>query len=64
MAGVVVDPVQPGPPQRLPSLMAALMAAVSSATGQRSQPRYPSRGSASLPPSPTAPHILTFLKTS
>ncbi len=34
MAGVVVDPTQPGPPQRLPSLMAALMAAVSSVTGR------------------------------
>ncbi len=65
MAGVVVDPAQPGPPQRLPSLMAALMAAVSSATGLQSQPtRFSPRGSASLPPSPIAPHIFTFLKTS
>ncbi len=63
MAGVVVDPAQPGPPQRLPSLMAALMAAVSSATGQQSQPRFLIRGLACLPPSPTAPHIFTFLKT-
>lgn len=32
MAGVVVEAAQLGPPQRLPLLIAALMAAVSSVT--------------------------------
>lgn len=64
MAGVVVEPTQPGPPQRLPSLIARLMIAVSSVTvvisiilcGKMSRLVF------FLPPSPLAPSFFTFRK--
>lgn len=62
MAGVVVDPTQPGPPQRSPSRMMALMAAESSVTGNPSA-KLLERAIISLPPSPLAPHCFTFRKT-